>query len=149
VDAGLVNAVIDRDWAPFVAQLNRLALGQATREDARIDIVVRPPAAEADFLAVLICDEYDDQAPVLHFANPAAPAEIGAEHWPRIDGAPMNAVTWNGANLPIICVVGTRGYHIHPSHVSETHPKSCWQLPAVATVLHRFLHMGAYRGRGV
>jgi len=149
VDGALASALIDRDWAPFLEQVRRLGLGEPARHDTRIDIAARPPGAEEDFLAVLLCDGYDAQAPVLDFADPADPTALGAAHWPRIDGAPMNSVAWDGRQLPIICTPGTRGYHLHPSHVAEQHPRERWRLPVVATLLSRFLRMGPYRGRGV
>lgn len=149
MDAALVEALIDRDWPDFLAQARRLGLGEPTRSGIRIDIPVRPAGADEDFLAVLVCEDYDAAAPVLNFADPENPSQVGAAHWPNIEGAPMNSVTWNGAQLPIICVIGTRGYHIHSSHVSEAHDKSVWRLPAVASVLHRFLREGTYRGRGI
>jgi hypothetical protein len=149
VDAELVSGLIDRDWPMFVEQARRLELGEPTRTDLRIDIPVRPAGAEEDFLAVLLCEEYDAQAPILNFADPQDPSRLGASHWPRIDGAPMNSVPWQEEILPIVCVVGTRGYHVHSSHCTEIHPRCAWRLPVVATVIHRFLHMGPYRGRGV
>src|SRR5437879_2760210 len=121
MDDELVNALIDRDWAPFLDQVRRLGFGEPRRENSRIDVPVQPPGADEQFLAALFCDGYDAQAPVLDFADPENPAEVGAPQWPRIDGAPMNSVVWNGRTLPIVCTPGTRGYHMHQSHAAEQH----------------------------
>lgn len=149
MDDALANALIDRDWAPFLGQARRLSLGEPRRSGTRIDIPAHPPGSQDEFLSVLLCDGYDAQAPVLDFADPADPSALGAPYWPKIEGAPMNTVTWNGRTLPIICTPGTRGYHLHTSHSGEQHPRDRWRLPRVATLLSRFLRMGPYRGRGV
>lgn len=149
MDDALVNSLIDRDWAPFLEQVRRLDLGEPTRANSRIDIPVQPLDTDAEFLAVLFCDGYDAQAPLLDFADPEKPAQVGGPYWPRIEGAPMNSVVWNGRTVPIICTPGTRGYHLHESHAAEQHPRERWRLPVVATLVARFLRMGPYRGRGV
>jgi len=149
VDDALVNALLDRDWEPFAEQVRRLGLGDPSHANSRINIPVEPPGTDDEFLAVLFCDGYDAQAPLLDFADPNNPADVGGPYWPRIEGAPMNSVVWNGRTVPIICTPGTRGYHLHQSHVAEQHPRERWRLPVVATLLARFLRMGPYRGRGV
>jgi hypothetical protein len=149
MDAALANAIIDRDWSDFAAQVQRLQLGSPERDGTRIDIVVSPLGSAKRFRAVLLCDDYDAEAPVLDFADPANPAHLSREFWPNIEGAPINSVTYAGRFLPIICVVGTRGYHLHTSHSAEQHPKSIWRLPVVAGILQRFLRMGRLVGRGV
>ncbi len=149
MDESLVNAVIDRDWTRFVGQAHRLGFRDPTRTNTRIDLPVRPPGTEEDFLAVLLCDGYDAQPPLLDFADPEYPEQLGGAHWPRIEGAPMNSVLWNGRTVPIICTPGTRGYHLHQSHCSEQHPRESWRLSAVVTIVWRFLRMGPYKGRGI
>lgn len=149
MDAALTNALIDRDWGDFTTQAERLKLGSPERDGTRIDIVVTAPATTEQFRAALLCDDYDAIAPVLDFAALDDPDLLGREYWPNIEGAPYNSVMYDGRHLPIICVVGTRGYHIHTSHSAEQHPKSCWRLPAVASLLHRFLRMGRLVGRGL
>jgi hypothetical protein len=149
MDTALTNALIDRDWGDFTTQLKRLKLGSPQRNGTRIDIVVSAPDTAGQFRAALLCDDYDAIAPVLDFADLADPDLLGREYWPNIEGAPYNSVMYAGRYLPIICVVGTRGYHIHTSHAAEQHPKSSWRLPAVASLLHRFLRMGRLVGRGI
>lgn len=149
MDRELANSLIDRDWDEFLAQLARLGMQEPRRAGTRIDIAVRPPDSMDDYIAALICDDYDALAPVLDFADPADPSLLGAPYWPRIEGAPMNSVQWEGRTLPIICTPGTRGYHLHSSHSGEQHPRERWRLPVVATLVSRFLRMGPYRGRGV
>jgi hypothetical protein len=149
VDDALASALIDRDWAPFLAQVRRLGLGEPRRTDTRIDIPARPPKSEDELLAVLFCDGYDAQAPMLDFADPEDSSKVGGAYWPRIEGAPMNSIQWNGRTVPIICTPGTRGYHLHQSHVAEQHPSETWRLARVAGLLSRFLRMGPYGGRGL
>jgi hypothetical protein len=149
MDAALSNALIDRDWEDFTTQVGRLKLGWPERDGTRIDVVVTAPGTTEQFCAALLCDDYDAIAPVLDFADLADPALLGRVHWPNIEGAPYNSVTYDGRYLPILCVVGTRGYHIHSSHSAEQHPKSSWRLPVVASRLHWFLRMGRLVGRGV
>jgi hypothetical protein len=149
MDDALVGRIIDRDWQDTVAQALRLDLGTPERRGLRIDIPVIPPGSGEAFRAVLLCDDYDARPPLLDFADIAHPGLVGREYWPSIENAPMNAVTIDGRYVPILCLVGTRGYHLHPSHVAEQHPKSCWRLPAVVVILHRFLRMGRLVRRGV
>jgi hypothetical protein len=150
MDLGLVYAVIDRDWADFAAQSHRLGLGVPNRVGTDIFMPLQPPGASEAFLAVLGCDDYDTIAPLLDFANPGNPAERGRAHWPKIAGAPMNSIEYEGTAMPIICTPGTRGYHLHSSHAKENWPASTWKLAKVASLLWRFTcQMGAYQGRGV
>lgn len=149
MDDALANSLIDRDWAPFLNQVRRLGLADPTRDGTRIDLPVRPKDSEDDFVAVLLCDGYDAQAPLLDFANPSDPEALGGPYWPRMETAPMNSIPLDGRQVPIICTPGTRGYHLHTSHVAEQHDRKAWRLPAVAVLLSRFLRMGPYRGRGL
>lgn len=150
MDTALAIKLIDRDWPAFIRQLRLLDLGVPELAGTRIDLVVTPTGSTDRFVAVLECDGYDAQAPLLDFADPDDRASLGAAHWPRIDGAPMNSVAIGGRSVPILCTPGTRGYHLHSSHIAETHAREIWRLPAVATLLHRFLRtMGPYQGRGV
>ena len=150
MDLELVHAVIDRDWAAFAAQSARLRLGTPSRADTDIFVPLQPPGTTDQFLAVLGCGDYDTIAPLLDFADPGNPAERGGAYWPRIAGAPMNSISHGGVTVPIICTPGTRGYHLHPSHVAETWQASTWRLPKVASLLWRFIHqMGTYQGRGL
>jgi hypothetical protein len=143
VDIELVHAVIDRDWAAFVAQSARLGLGEPSRTDTDIFIPVQPNGSTEEFLAVLACDDYDLVAPLLRTRR-------GAAFWPRMAGAPMNSITWKETTLPIICTPGTRGYHLHPSHCGESWNRREWRLPKVASLLWRFTQaMGPYTGRGL
>ena len=150
MDARLVHALIERDWPNFIDQVKRLHLSEPKRDGIRIDIECKPTGTDDRFRAVLICEDYDAQAPVLDFADIDNPALLGAPYWPKMAKAPMNAVQWKGRHLPIICTPGTLGYHIHQSHCGETHARDTWRLPAVASLLHRLLtSMGPYAGRGV
>lgn len=150
MDTELVLAVIDRDWQVFIAQAARLGLGAPRRTGVEIGIPVRPAGTGEDYLAILECDGYDVAAPLLDFANPEHPDQRGGPCWPRMGSAPMNQITIGNRSVPIICTPGTRGYHLHISHVHEAHPRTTWRLSAVATLLHRFLtQMGPYQGRGV
>jgi hypothetical protein len=149
MDTELVNELIDRDWAPFLTQARRLGLGETQRSGERIDVVVTPLGSEERFCAVLLCDGYDALAPVLDFADPAT-GERGREQWPRMGNAPYNSIVYGGEHLPILCVPGTRGYHLHPSHCAESHDKKIWTLPRQASLLARLMRqMGPYQGRGV
>lgn len=150
MDLELVHAVIERDWAAFVTQSARLGLGTPSRAGATIFVPVQPSGSSEEFLAFLGCDGYDTIAPLLDFANPGNPTERGGRFWPRIAGAPMNSIVYEGATVPIVCTPGTRGYHLHSSHVAENWPTSTWKLPRVASLLWRFTHqMGSYEGRGL
>lgn len=147
MDTELVLAVIERDWPKFTAQAGRLGLGQPRRTGTEIHVPVRPAGADEDFLAVLECDGYDLVAPLLDFADFADPGRRGAFYWPRMASAPMNQIAIGSRTVPIVCTPGTRGYHLHISHAQEDHPRRTWRLPAVATLLHRFLtQMGPYQG---
>jgi hypothetical protein len=149
MDAELVTLLIDRDWAALLAQARRLGLGAPERVEHRIDLVVSPPDTSERFRAVLLCDGYDAVAPLLDFAD-LKTGELGNEHWPRMAGAPYNAINYGGRNLPILCTPGTRGYHLHPSHCGESHDKATWTLPRQASLLARLMsQMGSYTGRGV
>lgn len=149
MDTELVLAVIERDWPTLTAQAARLGIGSPRRTGMEIHIPVRPADADEDYLAVLECDGYDVTAPLLDFANPELPDQRGGPYWPQMGSAPMNQITIGDRTVPIICTPGTRGYHLHPSHAQEDHPRSTWRLPAVATLLHRFLtQMGPYQGHG-
>jgi hypothetical protein len=145
----LAEALIERDWSPFLEQARRLCLGVPVRTGIRVDISVRPVKSDQDFAAVLFCDDYDSQAPLLDFCDPAAPASLGAEHWPRMSNAPMNSIPFQGRQVPILCTPGTRGYHLHSSHHTEDHPRTTWRLANVASLLSMFMRMGTYQGRGV
>lgn len=150
MDDELVTTLIDRDWAPFVDQVRRLRLGDPERDGIRINTLVRPDGTDDEFHAVLLCDGYDAQAPVLDFADLDNPELLGAPYWPRMAGAPMNSITLDGRHLPIICTPGTRGYHLHDSHRAEQHARETWRLPRVVSILARFLRrMGPYQGRGL
>jgi hypothetical protein len=150
MDSTLVAKLIERDWPTFLRQLRLLDLGVPELAGTRIDMIVAPRGSTDQFVAVLECDNYDAQAPLLDFADMDDRASLGAAHWPRIEGAPMNSVSIDGRSVPILCTPGTRGYHVHSSHMGETHAREVWRLPAVATLLHRFLRMmGSYQGRGL
>jgi hypothetical protein len=155
MDAELVKAVIDRDLAPFAEQARRLGLGTPQRTGTRLDLIVLPPGSADPFRAVLECDDYDAQAPLLDFADVETGQHVGREHWPRMRRATelgiYNSVTLpDGRYVPILCTPGTRGYHLHPSHCTETHPATCWKLACQATLLHRLFHVwGPCDGRGV
>lgn len=150
MDAALIHAVIDRDWPALTAQAARLGLGSPHRTGMEIHIPVRPAGASEGYLAILECDGYDAVAPLLDFADPEHPDQRGGRFWPQMGTAPMNSVALGERSVPIICTPGTRGYHLHPSHAQENHPRSTWRLSAVATLLNRFLtQMGPYQGRGI
>lgn len=150
MDAALVEAVIERDWPRFLEQAARLQLGTPTRKEIRIDLTVQPAGVDEMFRAVLRCDGYDGQAPLLDFAALNDPERMGREYWPRMANAPMNAIEFEGRHLPIICTPGTRGYHLHQSHMAEAHDPKVWRLARVASLLARFLRrMGPYAGRGL
>ncbi len=150
MDEALTIELIKRDWAAFVRQARLLGLGRPVRRGTRIDLVVRPPGSEEDFRAVLFCDEYDARPPLLDFANPKRPTDVGPLFWPRIQNAPMASVAIRGRTVPIICTPGTLGYHVHSSHSAEVHPRETWRLAVIASILHRFLNkMGPCQGRGV
>lgn len=150
MDDDLVLKLIDRDWPGFVEACERLGLGTPSRDGTRIDLVTTAAGTDERFRAVLLCDGYDAQAPLLDFADVETGAMIGREHWPHMAGAPMNNVTYEGRHVPILCVRGTRGYHLHQSHVNEAHPRTTWGLPSVATVIWRlFNQWGPLQGRGV
>ena len=150
MDQALSIELIRRDWAAFVRQTRLLGLGRPVRHGTRIDLVVRPLGADEDFRAVLFCNDYDARPPLLDFANPARPDEVGPAFWPRIQNAPVTSVAIEGRSVPMICTPGTLGYHVHSSHSAEAHPRETWRLASVASILHRFLNkMGPYEGRGV
>jgi hypothetical protein len=130
-----VEAVIERDWPQFVEHARRLQLGEPTRDGIRIDMLVQPAGTDERFRAVLRCDGYDGQAPLLDFADVEDAMQLGRAHWPRMANAPMNAIEFEGRYLPIICTAGTRGYHLHQSHVAEVHEPGAWRLARVATLL--------------
>jgi hypothetical protein len=145
----LAEALIERDWAPFLEQASRLGLGVPVRTGIRVNVPVRPVKVDQDFVAVLFCDGYDSQAPLLDFCDPAEPARLGAEHWPRMSNAPMNSILFQGRQIPILCTPGTRGYHLHSSHHTEDHPRTAWRLAKIASLLSIFMRMGDYQGRGL
>jgi hypothetical protein len=150
MDAALIIGLVDRDWTDFESACRRLALGSPARVDDRIEIRCSPAESTDQYLAVVRCDDYDAKAPLLDFADPAGSGDLGRQWWPRMESAPMNNINLNGRHVPILCVPGTRGYHLHPSHSSEQHPRSSWRLPMSAIILHRLLHQwGPYLGRGV
>lgn len=150
MEAALVTRLIDRDWPDFEGACRRLGLGVPTRDDDTITVICLPAGVDDPYLAVVACDGYDAQAPLLDFADPAGSGDTGRQWWPRMASAPMNNVVVDGRHLPILCVPGTRGYHLHPSHSGEQHPRSAWRLPLTAAILHRLLHQwGPYQGRGV
>lgn len=150
MDEGFAIKAIERDWDRFVAQLRRLGLGEPSRGGTRIDVMASPVGTTDRFRAVLLCDGYDAVAPLLDFADLEDPDLLGGPYWPRMQNAPMNSVVVGGRTVPIICTPGTRGYHLHSSHVNEAHAREVWRLPAVASVLHAFLRrMGPFTGRGV
>lgn len=150
MDAALVASLIERDWPPFVQACRTLAVGLPTREVERILLPCSPAGSDEKFLAVLECDDYDAQAPLLDFANPDDPSDFGRQWWPHMQGAPYNSVVVGGRDLPILCVRGTRGYHLHTSHSAEQHERSVWRLPVSATLIHRLLNQwGPYLKRGV
>jgi hypothetical protein len=150
MDDALAIKLIERDWQAFVEQAARLGLGQPVRDGLRIDLPVTPIGTEEVFWAVLLCDGYDAQAPLLDFADAEKPELLGAAYWPKLSNAPMNAVVVDGRSVPIVCTPGTRGYHLHSSHVNEAYERVTWRLPAVASLLHTFLRkMGPYTGRGL
>ena len=150
MDEELSIRLIERDWEAFHRQARLLALGEPVRSGTRIDLPVVPAGSDDRFVAVLLCDGYDAVAPLLDFADPDHPESLGAAFWPRMQAAPMNSVPLGGRTVPIVCTPGTRGYHAHPSHASESYRRETWRLPAVATVLHRLLRtMGPYVGRGL
>jgi hypothetical protein len=150
VDDELVNELIERDWEPFVQQCERLLFASPTRENVRIDLLVTAPGTSERFRPVLFCDDYDANAPLLDFADVQTGTSIGRQHWPKMATAPMNSIQYEGRYVPIACVKGTRGYHLHPSHVAESHSRETWRLPAVATFIWRlFNQWGPYQGRGV
>lgn len=144
-----MSSLIDRDWAAFAAQSRLLGLGEPRRAGTDIFVAVCPAGTDDEYLAILSCDGYDATAPLLNFGDPADPADRGGSHWPRMAGAPMNAISYNAVTVPIICTPGTRGYHLHPSHAAESWPASTWRLPKVASLLWWFTHTGQYQGRGL
>jgi hypothetical protein len=150
VDDELVDELIGRDWEPFVNACERLQIGEPIRDGTRVDVSLTAPGTDERFRTVLLCDGYDAQAPLLDFAEVESGASLGREHWPRLAGAPMNSISYDGRYLPIVCVPGTRGYHLHSSHSNEAHERSIWRLPAVATLIWRmFNQWGPLQGRGV
>lgn len=150
MDEALAIKLIERDWEAFVAQSRRLALGDPIRTGTRIDLLTSPTGTDERFRPVLLCDGYDAQAPLLDFADLDDGDILGGPYWPRMQNAPMNSVTVAGRTMPIICTPGTRGYHLHSSHVAETYSRETWRLPTVASLLHVFLRkMGPYAGRGI
>ena len=150
MDAALVTSVIDRDWDDFESACRRLGIGRPIRSGTVITVRCTPAASDELFLAVVECDGYDAQAPLVNFGDPTSSDDRGRHWWPRMGTAPMNNISLGDQQLPILCVPGTRGYHLHPSHSTEQHPRSAWRLPVTATILHRFLHQwGPYQGRGL
>jgi hypothetical protein len=150
MDSTLVAELIDRDWASFVEQTRRLGLGEPSRRADRIDLLVTPHGASEEFRAVLFCDDYDAFAPLLDFADVETGEQLGRAYWPRMSEAPYNEVMAKGRNLPILCTPGTRGYHLHASHSSETYERRIWLLPRQADLIARLLNrMGTYQGRGL
>jgi hypothetical protein len=149
LDESLVVELIERDWPPFEKLCRRLALGSPARQGTRVDLGVELLGSDETFRAVLFCDGYDAQPPLLDFAD-AESGEVGREHWPRVPNAPMNSVEYEGRYVPIVCVPGNRGYHLHQSHAAEDHRRDTWRLPQLATLIWRLFHAwGAIEGRGV
>lgn len=151
MDIALVSRLVDRDWPAFELACQRLAVGTPTRRDATtITVACTPHGSEDRYLAVIECDDYDAQAPLLDFADPDDPTAVGRQWWPLMTAAPYNNVNRpDGGHLPILCVPGTRGYHLHSSHSAEIHDRVIWRLPTTAALLHRLLHRwGPYQGRG-
>lgn len=150
MDLILVESLIERDWQAFTQVCRSLAVGTPERSGDLIHISCKPTGASDEFLAVIECDEYDAQAPLLDFANPKDFTDVGRHWWPRMQGAPYNNIELGGRHVPILCVQGTRGYHLHPSHCAEQHDRSTWRLATTATILHRLLHQWApYVSRGL
>jgi hypothetical protein len=150
MDSLLVASLIERDWDPFVVACRTLAVGTPSRDGERILIPCRPSGTDDEYLAVIECDDYDAEAPLLDFANPDDPSVFGRPWWPNMQGAPYNGIVIGNRDLPILCVKGTRGYHLHSSHSAEQYERSSWRLPVTATLLHRLLHQwGPYVKRGL
>ena len=150
MDVALVEALIERDWPAFERVCRSVAIGTPVRHGTRIRIPCTPIGTDDGYVAVIDCDDYDAQAPLLDFADPDNPEDVGRHCWPRMQQAPYNNITIGARHVPILCVNGTRGYHLHPSHCAEHHDRSVWHLTATATLLHRLLHQwGPYVGRGV
>ena len=145
-----MTQLIDKDWPDFVSSSRRLGLGEPSRADATLSLLCSPSGSSDKFLAVLTCDNYDAQAPLLDFADPTGSGDTGRQWWPRMESAPLNNIMLGSRHLPILCVPGTLGYHLHPSHCNEQHTRTTWRLPVSSTILHRLLHQwGPYQGRGV
>ncbi len=150
MDQALTAALIDRDWASFVAQARRLGLGTPIRDGTRIDLIVVPRDTQERFRAVLLCDEYDAVAPLLDFADPETGRHFGREYWPRMEAAPYNEIPYRDRALPILCTPGTRGYHLHSSHCTEVHDRCIWTLPRQASLVSRLMtQMGQFLGQGL
>lgn len=150
MDAALVISLLERDWTDFKSACVRLAVGDPVRLDRRTEVRCSPAGSTDEYLAVVDCEGYDAQAPLLEFGDPAGSGDVGRQWWPRMASAPMNNIILDGRQVPILCVPGTRGYHLHPSHSGEQHSRSTWRLPVTATIIHRLLHQwGPYQGRGV
>jgi hypothetical protein len=150
MDCELVDALLDRDWGPFAAQARRLGLGRPVRRGTRIAMAANPTGTDEKFRAVLLCEDYDAVAPLLDFADPTTGEELGRQHWPHMQNAPYNEITYRGRQIPILCTPGTLGYHLHPSHHTEVHDKRIWSLPRQASLIARLMtQMGPYRGRGL
>lgn len=149
MDAVLVASLIDRDWEAFVRVCRTLAVGTPERDGDLVYIPCSPSATDDQYLAVLDCSGYDGVAPLLEFANPDDYSDVGRQWWPNMAAAPFNNIVVAGRHIVILCVPGTRGYHLHPSHSSERYERTTWKLTASATLLHRLLHTwGPYQGRG-
>ena len=63
--------------------------------------------------------------------------------------APYNEIAYGGRRVPILCTPGTLGYHLHPSHHTEVHDKSIWDLPPGEPALPAHDPDGPLLGRGV
>jgi hypothetical protein len=150
MDDTLVESLIDRDWPAFFRACRALAVGTPERHGQVVRIRCMPSGTDTGYLAVLDCHGYNAVAPLLDFANPDDPHQTGREWWPNMANAPFNNIEIDGRHVPIVCVKGTRGYHLHPSHCTEAHDRSTWHLVASATLIHRLLHTwGPHQGRGV
>src|ERR1700723_2412527 len=107
MDTALVSQLLDRDWPIFVSACKRLGLSPPSRSESTLSLQCRPKGTSDEFLAILSCDDYDAQAPLLDFADPSGSGDIGRQWWPQMAGAPNNSIVLDERHLPILCVPGT------------------------------------------